>query len=239
MGTGARTVMTTVTPRTIMITATNTAMTTTTDILTLSQWLSPAFPVGAFAYSHGIETAVQTGAIGTAQELQDWLQDLVDMGSARADAVFLCLSHAAQVSDLPALDQSARAFAASSGRLMETDLQGAAFVDTLGAVSAISLPRLTYPVAVGAAAAQAGLESTLTCAMYLQAMVSTLTAAAMRLVPLGQVDGQKVQLALKPLCEHIAHSLRHATTDDLYSNTFASDIAAMRHETQYSRVFRT
>lgn len=208
----------------------------TTDVLTLSQLLSPSFPVGAFAYSHGLEFAINDGAIPDAKGLQDWLLDLLDYGGARADAVLL---NAAYASDDPIIDASARAFAASAERLMETDLQGAAFCDTVQAVWGHDLGRLCYPVAVGRTAAILGLNVELTTAMYLQAFVGNLTAAAMRLVPLGQVDGQKTQTLLKPRCAAIAVECSGATLDDLHNTVWLSDIAAMRHETQYSRVFRS
>lgn len=208
----------------------------TIDTLTLSQLLSPGFPVGAFAYSHGLEAAINGGAIHDATSLQAWLQDLMDYGGARSDAVLL---NAAYGSNDPLIDASARAFAASSERLMETDLQGAAFCDTVRAVWGHDLGQLCYPVAVGRAAATLHLCAELTTAMYLQATVSNLTAAAMRLVPLGQIDGQKTQAALKPRCVDIAAHLSGATLDDLHSAAWLSDIAAMQHETQYSRVFRS
>ncbi len=208
----------------------------TTDILTLSQLLSPSFPVGAFAYSHGLETAIDSGQLATAQQVNDWLHSLLTHGSAHADAVLL---NAAFYSDDPSIDATARAFAASAERLMETDLQGAAFCDTVQAVWGFDLGRLCYPVAVGRTAALLDLDAELTTAMYLQAFVGNLTAAAMRLVPLGQVQGQFIQTQLKPLCAETAVQLKGATLDDLHSSAWMSDIAAQQHETLYSRVFRS
>lgn len=210
-----------------------------TDFLTLTQLLSPTFPVGAFAYSHGIEAAVEAQTITSAVTLEAWLSDLVQMGSGRADAVLVNIAYETAPDDLAMLDAQARAFAASAERLKETDLQGAAFCDTVKAVWDIDMPRLCYPVAVGHVARKMDLEVELTTAIYLQAFVSNLTAAAMRLVPLGQVDGQKVQTALKSQCAGVAGALKGATMDDLHSNTWLSDIASMQHETLYSRVFRT
>ena len=208
----------------------------TTDVLTLSQLLSPSFPVGAFAYAHGLETAIDDGAIHDVDSLQVWLLDLLDHGGANADAVLLNVAYR---SDDPLIDATARAFAASSERLMETDLQGAAFCDTLRAVWGHELGRLCYPVAVGRAAAILDLDVELTTAMYLQAFIGNLTAAAMRLIPLGHVDGQKTQAALKPRCAALAVEFDGATLDDLHNSAWLSDIAAMRHEVQYSRIFRS
>jgi urease accessory protein len=211
-------------------------MTTNTDILTLSQLLSPAFPVGGVAYSHGLETAINDGAIIDVATLQVWLSDLLHVGGAQSDAVLLNMAYKGD----PALvDAQARAFATSAERLRETDLQGAAFCETVQAVWGIDLGRLCYPVAIGRAVAEMDLDIALSTAMYLQAFVGNLCAAAMRLVPLGQVDGQKVQTALKPYCTNVANDCIGATKNELHGCAWASDIASMRHETQYSRVFRS
>ena len=214
-------------------------MTTTTDVLTLSQLLSPSFPVGAFAYSHGLETAISEGRILSAPTLQSWLMDLLEHGGARSDAVLLNAAFGAADDLVQPLDAHARAFAASAERLRETDLQGAAFCETVETVWGIALGRLCYPVAVGRAAAILALDPELTSAMYLQSFIANLTAAAMRLVPLGQLEGQKTQIALKQHCAAIAKHLQGATLDDLHNSAWMSDITSMRHETQYSRIFRT
>ena len=211
----------------------------TTDLLTLTQLMSPAFPVGAFAYSHGLEAAVEAGVIKDAQSLEAWITDLVEIGSAHADAVFLNAAFSAKQEALDMLDAQVRAFAASSERLMEADLQGAAFCDTVNGVWGLHLPHLTYAVAVGHVAQRMDLDVEQTTALYLQAFVANLCAAALRSVPLGQLDGQKVQMALQPICIAKARTVVGATLDDAYSNTWMSDIASMRHETQYSRIFRT
>lgn len=207
-----------------------------TDILTLSQLLSPSFPVGAFAYSHGLETAIDDGKVHDANNLQDWLRDLLHFGSAQSDAVLVNMAYAGEAAEVDAI---ARAFAASAERLKETELQGAAFCDTVRDVWGIDLGQLCYPVAVGQTARAMALDPELCTALYLQAFIANLVAAAMRLVPMGQVDGQKVQATLKPDCVAIANASVGTTADDLHSCTWGSDIAAMRHETQYSRVFRS
>ena len=210
-----------------------------TEVLTLAQLLSPSFPVGAFAYSHGLETAIDQGLVTDGASLQNWLSDVLQFGSGQADATLLNAAFAAPETQIAEIDAHARAFAASKERLMESDLQGLAFCDTVLGVWAIDLGRLTYPVAVGRAAQAMALDVELTTAMYLQAMVGNLCAAAIRLVPLGQTDGQLVQAALKPLCQSIAADAKGAALDDLHSCAFMSDIMAMQHETQSTRIFRT
>lgn len=211
----------------------------TTDILTLTQLLSPAFPVGAFAYSHGLEAAISAGLVTSADTLEPWLADLIEMGSLRADAVFLNAAHSADPGDLDWLDAATRAFAASAERVRETDLQGAAFCDAVTAIWGLALPRLCYPVAVGRTARLMDLDIEHCTALYLQASAANICAAAMRAVPLGQVDGQRVAAALRERCAAVAAASRDAQLWDACSATWASDIQAMHHETQYSRMFQT
>lgn len=214
-------------------------MTMITDqhILTLAQWLSPAFPVGAFSYSHGLEWVIESGQVHDKDSFQAWLTDILRHGTGRNDAILL---HAAyRGADLAEVDALARAFAPSSERLMETEQQGAAFCRTTQAIWGKDLPSLTYPVALGYAAACQGIPLRQTCTMYLHAFASNLTSAAVRLVPLGQTDGQSVVAALSPLCETMTSQAATMTLDDLGGTTLLADIAAMKHETQYTRLFRS
>ncbi|MEP1353661.1 MAG: urease accessory protein UreF [Tateyamaria sp.] len=205
--------------------------------LTLMQWLSPAFPVGAFAYSHGLEQAVADGQVTNDASLQDWIAVLISEGSGKADAVLLS---AAYQSDTPEpIDATARAFAASAERLKESDLQGAAFCDTARAVWNIPISGFTYPVAVGAAARAKDVPLAQTLPLYLHAFASNLVAAAQRLMPLGQTAGQKVLANLAPIIAATASNAQKASVDDLSANSFAADIAAMRHEALTHRIFRT
>lgn len=215
-------------------------MTTNRDILTLAQWFSPAFPVGAFAYSHGLETAIQAGTITSAQSLQDWLSDVLAFGSGRNDCILLRAAHASDGKQgLIEVNNTAQAVSASAERLLETGLQGAAFNTTTAAIWGGEQTALCYPVAVGLAAAQKRIDVDLTCALFLQAVASNLVSAAVRAVPLGQTDGQSVLAELTPICDQIAKETRSATLNDLHSTAFLSDIAAMKHETLQPRIFRS
>lgn len=209
-----------------------------TDVLTLAQWLSPAFPVGAFTYSHGLEAAFHAGWIADAASLEDWLADLLTHGSGLSDATLLAAAFHGQAT-LDEIDATARAFAPSAERLLETEAQGTAFAQTVGAVWGAELTGLTYPVALGAAAARQGLPLDLTLQMYLQAFASNLIAAAQRLGPIGQTEGQRILHALTHLIEATAEAAAPGDLASLASAAFLSDIASMRHETQYSRIFRS
>lgn len=208
-------------------------------VLTLAQWLSPSFPVGAFAYSHGLETVIASGELPCAEGLQGWLGDALAHGSGRNDCILLRVAYGAGSAGLGAVNDAALAICASAERAMETQLMGAAFCQTTAAIWGGEVDDLCYPVAVGAMAARMGIDVDVTAALFLQGFVSNLVSVAVRAVPLGQTEGQAVLAALTPLCGQIAAQTRGATLADLSSTGFLSDIAAMRHETLQPRIFRT
>ena len=209
---------------------------TTDSTLTLAQWFSPSFPIGAFAYSHGVEQAIAEGQITDAATLSDWVRAVLCHGSGHNDAVFLA---AAFHGDAQQVDAYARAFAASKERVMEADLQGAAFGKITAALTGHDAPSLIYPVAVGRAAHHCQLPLELTISMYLQAFVSSMVSVGIRLIPIGQTDGHRIISALSLVCTDIATKTQSGDLADLTSTAFLSDIAAMRHETLTSRIFRT
>lgn len=229
----------------IITTITMTMTTTTTDpraILRLLAWLSPAFPTGAFAYSHGLEWAVEAGDISDGDTLQCWLLDILRHGTGWTDTILLRHAHraadnAATLADIAAL---ARATAASRERQAEALDQGRAFAL---AASAWNKPHLPpdppYPVAVGALTGAHGIAEDDAAAAYLQSFTANLISAAVRLVPLGQTAGLRVLAALEPVILATAAATRNATLDDIGACAFRADLAAMRHETQYTRLFRS
>lgn len=215
-------------------------MITERDVLILAQWLSPGFPVGAFAYSHGLETAIQAGTIGCADELQHWLEDVVAYGSGRNDCILLRAAYASKTeATLIDVNETTLAVSSSKERALETRLQGAAFGATTAAIWGGDTLDLCYPVAVGAAAARMVLDVDLTTAMYLHSFAGNLVSAAVRCVPLGQTDGQMVLAALLPLCDQTAKQTENVTLNELHSTAFLSDIAALKHETLQPRNFRS
>lgn len=211
----------------------------TDPTLILMQWLSPGFPVGAFAYSHGLETAIAAGDIRDIKKLDEWLRDLIAFGSGRADTILLAAAYRANPDEIAEIDETARAFAASAGRLLETDQQGAAFARTVTAVWGTDLGDVTYPVAVGCAARAQAIPLEQIARPYLHAFTANLISAAVRLVPLGQTEGQMLLAQLTPLIEQTAAEAIETPLHGLSSACFAADIAAMHHETLYSKVFRT
>ncbi|MDX3806234.1 urease accessory protein UreF [Bosea thiooxidans] len=225
--------------------ATTTTMTEAVALARLMTWLSPAFPVGAFAYSHGLERAIHDELIRDRTSLTAWLEVLLERGSAWNDAVILAESwrRTAASESIDELSELAAAMSGSRERHMETTLQGGAFADAMaswsGGAEIGEKGPIAYPVAVGSAAARhgVGLENALTA--YLHAFASNLVQACVRLVPLGQRDGVATLAALEPIVLRTAHSAAASTLDDLGSCTVRADILSMNHETQYSRVFRS
>jgi urease accessory protein len=218
----------------------------------LMSWLSPAYPVGAFSYSSGLEWAVETGDIKDADTLQRWLSALITCGGGFCDGVFFVHAHAAVLAQddhtLRTVAELASAFAPSAERQLETTAQGRAFVDTtLAAWPCAALENLrsvwpnpvAYPVAVAVAAAGHGVAVVPALHAYLHAATANLVSAGVRLVPLGQTDGQRVVAALAPVIADTATRALATPLDDVGTAVFRADIASMRHETQYTRLFRS
>jgi urease accessory protein len=211
-------------------------------LLNLLAWLSPAFPVGAFAYSHGLEWAVETGDIRDGDDLLLWLTDLLAQGAGRSDSILLRHAHraAANPAVLADIVLLAMACAPSRERRDEAMNQGRAFRLAVAPWTTTLLHEdAPYCVTVGAAAGERGIAENDTAVAYLQAFATNLISAAVRLVPLGQTAGLRVLAALEAVILDTAEEAKRCTLDDLGGCAFRSDIAAMRHETQYTRLFRS
>ncbi|TPI64332.1 urease accessory protein UreF [Mesorhizobium sp. B3-1-3] len=214
-------------------------------LLRLMAWLSPSFPVGGFSYSHGLERAVHDGLIADRNDLAGWLETLVELGSGWNDAVLFAESwrRARDGGDLGEVVALAEALAGSQERHMETMLQGTAFLQAASAWSSRALQRLPadcpYCVAVGAAAGSSGISLSDALSAFLQAFFSNLVQAAIRLGVVGQVDAVALLAGFEPLALATASRAAASTLDNLGGAAFMSDIMAMNHETQYSRLFRS
>jgi urease accessory protein len=218
----------------------------------LMAWLSPAYPIGAFSYSSGIEWAVEAGDINSAETLRQWLAVMLAEGGGFCDGVFFVHAHrATSASDdraLRAVAELAAAFVPSKERFLETTAQGRAFLDATGA--AWPCPALAHfesvwngavglPIAVGVACAGHDIACETALPAFLHALVANWISAGVRLIPLGQTDGQRILAALE---ETVAATAARALTTplaDIGSATFRADLATMRHETQYTRLFRS
>ncbi|MEM9762350.1 MAG: urease accessory UreF family protein [Pseudomonadota bacterium] len=211
----------------------------------LQAWLSPGYPTGAFAYSHGLEQAIAAGDITDTASLELWLSALLEHGGGRSEALLIAEAWLAPESDAPV--EHARALATSAERLIETEAQGRAFAAVTAAAYTGSLGddrALPYPVTLGRAARAADIPLAALLPLALQAFATNLVSAAVRLVPLGQTEAQRVVVALLPVIARTAAeaqtALQSATPLDAHGSAcFRGDIAAMRHETLHTRLFRT
>jgi urease accessory protein len=220
--------------------------------VTLMAWLSPSFPVGSFAFSHGLEWAAEVGDVKDVASVTSWIGALLDSGGPNNDAILLAVAWRAirdrDRTTLGSANALAIGLAGSRERRLETVAQGNAFLETVIAAwgaEAIATaredlsPDVAYPIAVGITSAAHQISLTVTLEAYCLAVVQNLMSALIRLNALGQTDGQRAIAALLPKARSLADRAQHSTLDDLGGASFRSDIAALRHETQYTRLFRS
>lgn len=203
----------------------------------LAAWLSPAYPVGAYTYSHGLEWAIEAGDARDRESLEQWIADCLEHGAGRSDAILL--AHAFRAPEDDGIANLARALQPSRERLLEVEAQGSAFARTTADVWGPDLAPAPYPVAVGRAAAAHEAPLGDTVFLYLHAFAANLVSAGVRLIPLGQTDGQRVLAALLPLARRVAAEAVTAPLGAVGGCAIRADIASMRHETQYTRLFRS
>ncbi len=240
--------------------ATPTGMTTTIDtpaLLRLQNWLSPAFPVGAYAYSHALERAVEAGWVTGRTNLVDWLEADLRYGAGRVDGIFFAAAwraaEARNLSELIAVAELAAAMRSTAEFALESAAQGQAFLATLrkawphafldafagGLADAPPAIPPALPVVTGAASAVHGIPLALAAPSFLQAWAANLVSAGVRLVPLGQTDGQLAVAALEAAVIDTAREACTASLDDIGSAAFMADILSIQHETQHTRLFRS
>jgi urease accessory protein len=220
----------------------------------LMTWLSPAFPVGAFSYSHGLEAAIERGLVRDRASLQSWIVGILEFGAAASDALLFRAAHAA-ITDkaLAAVIELGDAWRPSAELAHESAAQGEAFLTASYAAwplpairqcrfvaDAIKRP-VAYAVAVGAATR--GLPLEIALAAFLQATAANLVSAGVRLIPLGQTDGQITIANLAPAVARAMVVACEGSLDDLPrrlgSGATQVELMSMQHETQYTRLFRT
>lgn len=226
-------------------------MTTTTDpggdvaLLRLMAWLSPAFPIGSFSYSHGLERAVHDGLVREADSLADWIAALITTGSGWNDAVLLAESwrQAKAVASLAEVAELAEAASGSAERHLESTLQGAAFLKAATPWLSLmpdDLPaNCPYSVAVGVVAGRGGVPLDFALSAFLHAFASNQLQAAIRLSVIGQIDAMALLAGFEQAISVTSARAARSSLEDLGSATMSVEIAAMNHETQYSRLFRS
>lgn len=226
-------------------------MSEATSLVRLMTWLSPAFPVGAFTYSHGLEWAIEDGTVRTAGDLEAWIGDVLVHGAGRSDGLLFAAAYraAGEPETLVEVAELGHALQPSRERRLEAGAQGKAFVgaiaDTWGAPSLVALAArlkpvpVVYAVAVGVASADHGLDLAAAVEAYLTAFAANLVSAAVRAVPLGQTQGQQVIRNLAPAIAALAATVCAGSLADIGGCALRADIASMLHETQYTRLFRS
>ncbi len=222
------------------------------DLVKLQSWFSPSFPIGGFSYSHGLEWMVETQEVRDSPSLVHWVEGLLRHGAARSDAILLSAVWRAVCDgdwkEAACISTLAAALQPSAERRLESLSQGNAFL----AAAAAGWPHplidrfkercpgdSAYCVAVGAATAAHRLPLEAVLVACLHSSAANLVSAGVRLVPLGQTDGLKVMAALEPALLDVAREACSSTIADVGSASFLVDIASMRHETQYTRLFRS
>jgi urease accessory protein len=206
------------------------------QLLLLLNWMSPTFPIGAYVYSHGLEWAIEDGQVKTPGDVEAWIADVITRGSSWNDAVLFV-----QEFQNHNANELALALCSSRERHLETTHLGAAFTVAAKVFLSIEKPEadIAYPIAAARACRVMGLDVEPALLAFLQGFSNALISVAVRLIPIGQTAGLEIMRNLMPIIEVTAKRARAATLDDLGSCTVLSDIAAMHHETQYSRIFRT
>jgi urease accessory protein len=204
-------------------------------LLLLLNWMSPTFPIGSFAYSHGLEQAIVDGRVTTQDDVQSWITDLLQTGSGWNDAVLFAQCWHSNPNEL------ALALASSAERYSETTQLGRNFDVAASVWTGVEQQATTtaYPVAAGLACKRMSIPQDQALAAYLQGFCAALVSVAVRLVPLGQTAGLKVLRNLSPLISATANRAATATREDIGSNCIAAEIAAMKHEILEPRIFRT
>jgi urease accessory protein len=227
-----------------------------TALYRLMSWLSPAFPVGAYTHSGGLEWAVAENLVSGRVALEDWIADILDAGSGRSDAALFVhayrASAACDVARLMAVADLAAALHPSRERRFEATAQGAAFrrialatapCAGLDMLAEVGDDELCYPIIVAVLAQSHGVSLAPSLTGYLHALVSNLASAAQRLIPLGQTDCQTAIAALEPAVARLVGWAMMLPDEDpfdaLGSGTLMADFASLAHETQYTRLFRT
>jgi urease accessory protein len=253
-------IITTIITTIIMTTDTDTAMTTTeaispSAVYRLAVWLSPAFPVGAYTSSSGIEQAVERGLVTDADSLFDWVAAILRVGQGRIDADLFRDAYTAlwdgDEAGLAAVAELADVIRGTAELALESAAQGEAFLTAVRAAwpeprlegFAVQLARLrrkpAYAVAVGATAAAHGVPLDDALVAFLHAISANLVSAGLRLIPLGQTDGQRVTARLEPIAVAAAAAALRRERADIGAATPMVDWTSMQHETQYTRLFRS
>ncbi len=215
-------------------------MATSIDLHRLVSWFSPAFPIGAFSYSHGLEAAIANGDVTDGSTLKSWLMHLLRHGSGWNDCLLIVSAYNADnEAEIQELRDLANALAAGKERQLESCLQGDAFAKTVSAVSTYKFEGGPLPIVVGHVAKAHDIDLAELLPVYLHAFLSNLISAATRIMALGQIEAQQILAELFPKIDEVALDALNASIEHIGGASFLADLASMQHETLQPRQFRT
>ena len=202
-------------------------------------WLSPSFPLGAFAYSHGLEFEISEGNVSTSEELYEWLKDILRFGSVWNDLVLFCNSYKTDVNSLNELSDIAKAFAQSKERYYETIEMGNAFSKIISSIEGVYLKGMPLPIIMGYIAKIENVSLPYILPLYAHSFISNLISVSIRLLPLGQTDAQKLLFSLFPIIDDVAKEALKSNIGDMRNKCVLADLASMKHETLKVRLFKS
>ena len=202
-------------------------------------WLSPSFPLGAFAYSHGLEFEISEGNVSTSKELYEWLKDILRFGSVWNDLVLFCNSYKTDVDSLNELSDIAKAFAQSKERYYETIEMGNAFSKIISSIEGVYLKGMPLPIIMGYIAKIENVSLSYILPLYAHSFISNLISVSIRLLPLGQTDAQKLLFSLFPIIDDVAKEALKSNIGDMRNKCVLADLASMKHETLKVRLFKS
>ena len=218
-----------------------TTMTTSTDPLArLLQLASPALPVGAYSYSGGLEAAVEARIVHDAASAERWIGDVLEHSVARMEAPVLwrMMRGPGGLKNWNDFFLASRETAELRAETVQMGFSLARLLEDLGA-GTIDLEEPAFPAAFAFAVSAWGIEARAALQAYLWAWLENQVMAAVKSVPLGQTDAQAMLLRLGGRLAHLADEVTRIQDEELVNFTPGLAILSARHETQYSRLFRS
>ncbi len=202
-------------------------------------WLSPSFPIGAFAYSHGLEFEICEGNVSTSEDLYEWLKDILRFGSAWNDLVLFCNAYKTDINSLNELSDIAKAFAQSKERYYETIEMGAAFSKIISSVEGVNFKGMPLPIIMGYISKIENVSLEYILPLYAHSFVSNLISVSIRLLPLGQTEAQKLLFSLFPIIDEVSKEALKSNISNMRNKCVIADLSSMKHETLKVRLFKT
>ena len=202
-------------------------------------WLSPAYPIGAYSFSHGLEEAIASQTVVGKDSFFDWLFQILHFGSGRNDLIFVSIAYRSAYKDLNSLADISTSFAGTKERYIETLQQGLAFSKVTSVLLKKEIPSVPLPLAVGYAAKVENIDIDKLLPLYLHSFAANLISAAVRFLPLGQTEGQNILFRLFDDFEKISKQAKNMEIEDLGNSCVLNDIGSMRHEIMKTRIFKS